>query len=153
MEASSVQGEERHTFTRPEYLLDRPMVLRLVLVVIVPGVFGAIVGYFLGHSKPAYIGLQVVAAIGGYVGGFEHRSRREAAIRGFLGGACFGGGILLVHQLTGDAPKVKLPEPPIVLLAFTAGIGAILAAWGAGNRPRRGEAGGAPALRHGPPPL
>src|SRR4051794_37421685 len=141
MEASSVQGEERHSFTRPVYLLDRPLALRLVVVGVVPLVFGLICGYFLGHNKTVYIALQVIAAIGGYVGGFEHRSGREAAVRGFLGGAVFGGGILLMHELTGDKDLVKLPDPPIILLAFTAGIGAVLAAFGAGARAAREEKG------------
>src|SRR3954471_14709617 len=141
MEASSVPGEERHTFTRPVYLLERPLAVRLVLVVVVPLVFGAICGFFLGHSKTAYIALQVLAAIGGYVAGFEHRSGREAAIRGMVGGACFGAGILLMHQLTGDSEKVKLPDPEIILVAFTGGIGAILGAFGAGARAQREEAG------------
>jgi hypothetical protein len=141
MAASSVSGEERHTFTRPVYLLDRPLALRVLFVVVVPGVFGLVCGYFLGHSKTVYIALQIVAAIGGYVAGFEHRSGREAAVRGFLGGTFFGAGILLMHQITGDAEKVKLPEPEIVLVAFTAGIGAILAAFGAGARATREEKG------------
>jgi hypothetical protein len=140
MEATPVRGEERHSFTRPEYFLDRPLVLRFVLVVLVPGIFGAITGYFLGHSKTVYIALQVVAAIGGYIAGWEHRSGKEGAARGFLGGAVFGGGILLVHELTGDKPVVDLPHPAIVLVAFTAGIGAILGSWGAGARARREEA-------------
>jgi hypothetical protein len=121
--------------------LDRPLALRLLLVVVVPGVFGLICGYFLGHSKTVYLVLQVIAAIGGYVGGFEHRNGREAALRGFLGGAFFGGGILLMHQITGDHEAVKLPDPPIILLAFTAVIGAILAAFGAGARATREEKG------------
>ena len=141
MVATPVQGEERHSFRRPEYLLDRPVALRALMVLIVPLVFGAICGYFLGHSKAVYIGLQVVAAIGGYIAGWEHRSGREAAVRGIIGGLCFGGGILLIHQLTGDKPTVKLPDPPVVLLGFTGGIGAILGAWGAGSRRRREEAG------------
>jgi hypothetical protein len=141
MEASSVPGEERHSFSRPVYLLDRPLVLRLILVVLVPGIFGLICGYFLGTSKTVYIALQIVAAIGGYVGGFEHRNRGEAAVRGFLGGLFFGGGILLMHQLTGDPAKVKLPEPEVVLLVFTAGIGAVLAAFGAAARATREEKG------------
>ncbi len=141
MEASSVQGEERHTFTRPVYLLDRPLALRLLLVVLVPGVFGLVCGYVLGHSKTAYIALQVVAGIGGYVGGFEHRSGREGAVRGFIGGAFFGGGIVLMHQLTGDHALAKLPNPPIVLVAITAVVGAILAAFGAGARSAREEKG------------
>jgi hypothetical protein len=141
MEVSSVSGEERHTFTRPVYFLDRPLVSRVVLVVLVPGIFGLICGYFLGHSKTVYIALQIVAAIGGYVAGFEHRSGREAAIRGFLGGAFFGAGILLMHELTGDKEAVKLPHPALILLVFTAGIGAILAAFGAGARATREESG------------
>src|SRR5437762_10642185 len=129
MVATPVQGEERHAFRRPEYFLDRPVFARVFAVVILPGVFGAICGFFLGHSKPVYIGLQVVAAIGGYIAGWEHRSSREAALRGLCGGLVFGGAILLLHQLTGDKPTVKLPDPPVVLLGFTGGIGAILAAW------------------------
>src|SRR3954453_9659321 len=141
MEASSAPGEERHTFTRPVYFLDRPLAVRLILVILVPGVFGLITGFTLGHSKTVYIALQIVAAIGGYVAGFEHRSGKEAARRGFVGGLCFGGGILLMHQITGDTPKVKLPDPEVVLLAFTAVIGAILAAFGAAARATREERG------------
>jgi hypothetical protein len=141
MEASSVQGEERHTFTRPVYLLDRPLALRLALVVVVPGIFGLITGYFLGHSKTAYIVLNIVAAIGGYVAGFEHRSGREAAVRGLIGGACFGVGIVTMHELTGDHAVLKLPHPAAILIVFTAGIGAILASFGAGARATREQKG------------
>jgi hypothetical protein len=140
MEASSVPGEERqHSFTRPVYFLDRPLFARLIAVVLIPGVFGLFSGWMLGVSKPVYIGTQILAAIGGYIAGWEHRSGREAALRGFVGGLFFGGGLLLMHELTGDVAKVKLPEPAIILLAFTAGIGAILASFGAGARAAREE--------------
>jgi hypothetical protein len=113
MEASSVPGEERqHSFTRPEYFLDRPMAVRLIAVVLIPGIFGAFCGWMLGVSKPVYIALQIVAAIGGYIAGWEHRSGREAALRGLIGGLVFGGGI-----------------------------GAILASFGAGARRTREEKG------------
>ena len=141
MEASSVPGEERHTFTRPVYLLDRPLAVRLLLVVVVPVVFGMIAGFFLGESKTVYIILNVIAGIGGYVAGFEHRSPREAAVRGVIGGAFFGAGILLMHQITGDKEVVKLTDPKIILLGFTAGFGAILGAFGAGARATREEKG------------
>jgi hypothetical protein len=141
MEASSVQGEERHTFTRPVYLLDRPLAVRMLLVVLVPAIFGGITGLFLGSSKTVYIALQVIAAIGGYVAGFEHRSGREAAVRGLLGGAVFGGAILAVHELTGDKAAVKLPDPALVLVAFTAVIGSILGAFGASARATREKKG------------
>lgn len=141
MTASSVSGEERHSFTRPEYLLERPPALRVLLVVIVPGAFGMLTGWALGESKTAYIVLSILAAIGGYVAGFEHRSSREAAVRGFIGGAFFGGGILLIHQLTGDKPTVKLPHPAIILAVITAVIGAALAAFGGGARAARDAKG------------
>jgi hypothetical protein len=141
MEATPVPREERHSFRSPEYLLDRPVAARVVMVGVVPAVFGAITGWVLGESKTVYIILQVVAAVGGYVGGWEHRREREAALRGLLGGLVFGGAILLLHEATGDAPKVKLPEPAVILMAFTGGIGAILASLGAGARKRREAAG------------
>ena len=141
MEASPVPGEERHSFTRPVYLLDRPMAVRLVLVGVVPLVFGGICGFFLGESKAIYLALQVLAGIGGYVAGYEHRNNREAAIRGLIGGLCFGAGILLVRELMGEEDTTKIPDPPIILLAFTSGIGAVLAAFGAGARATREESG------------
>jgi hypothetical protein len=141
MEASSVQGEERHTFTRPVYLMDRPLVARVLLVVVVPGVFGLIVGWALGQSKPLYIALSIVAAIGGYVAGFEHRSGREGALRGFIAGAFFGGGVLLMHQLTGDRATVKPPHPGVILIAITAVLGAGLAVFGATARAEREKKG------------
>jgi hypothetical protein len=141
MEASSVQGDDHHSFNRPVYLLDRPVALRLVLVVVVPAIFGLITGWALGESKTVYIVLNVIAGIGGYIAGWEHRSSGEAAVRGFFGGLFFGAGILAMHELTGDEPKVELADPKIILLAFTSGIGALLAAFGAGGRRTREEKG------------
>ena len=150
MEASTVHGEERHTFRRPPYLLDRPVGLRLVLVAIVPFVFGLITGWVLGESKTVYIALQVVAAAGGYVAGWEHRTRGEAALRGLLGGLFFGGGILAMHEITGAEATLELPHPPILLLAFTGGIGAFLAAVGAESRDEREKKGPQPKFTFEP---
>jgi hypothetical protein len=141
MEASSVPGEERHTFTRPVYLLDRPLPVRVVLVVVIPGAFGLLAGFLLGQSKLAYLALQVLAIIGGYIAGWEHRSGREGAVRGSIGGAFYGGGILLMHDLTGDAAKVKLQHPAVILIGITAVAGAALAAFGATARRAREERG------------
>jgi uncharacterized membrane protein (UPF0136 family) len=146
MEASSAPGEEQHSFSRPVYLLDRSMAARVVLVVVIPVVFGLITGYFLGHSKTVYIALNILAGIGGYIAGFEHRSPREAAVRGVIGGAFFGAGILLMHQITGDRTVIHLTDPKIVLIGFTAGFGAILAAFGAGARATREQKGPAQAF-------
>ena len=141
MEASSAPGEEQHSFSRPVYLLDRPLAARIVLVVVIPVVFGLITGFFLGESKTVYIILNVLAAIGGYVAGFEHRSAREAAVRGAIGGAFFGAGILLMHQITGDRTVIHLTDPKIILIAITAAFGAILGAFGASARAAREEKG------------
>jgi hypothetical protein len=143
MEATPVSGEERHSHSlrSPEYFLDRPVAVRAILVVLVPGLFGLFCGWMLGESKTVYIVTQALAAMGGYMAGWEHRTGKEAALRGLFGGAVFGGAIVLMHELTGDEPTVELPHPAIVLLAFTGGIGAILASFGAGARRRREEAG------------
>ena len=141
MEAQSAPGEEQHSFSRPVYLLDRSLAARIVLVVLVPVVFGLITGFFLGQSKTVYIILNVIAGIGGYVAGFEHRSPREAAVRGVIGGLFFGAGILLMHEITKDHEAVKLPDPKLALLGFTGGFGAILGAFGAGARATREEKG------------
>jgi hypothetical protein len=141
MEASSVSEEEGHTFTRPVYLLDRPLPMRVLLVVVVPGAVGLLAGYLLGQSKVLYLAMQVVVIIGGYIAGFEHRSGREGAVRGFVGGAFYGGGILLMHELTGDPAKVKLQHPALILIGITAVVGAVLAAFGAAARRQREERG------------
>jgi hypothetical protein len=148
MEASSVSEEEKHSseeeqhsFTRPVYLLDRPLPVRVLLVVIVPGALGLLAGYLLGQSKVLYLAMQVLVIIGAYIAGFEHRSAREGAVRGLIGGAFYGGGILLMHQLTGDPAKLKLQHPLVILVGITAVVGAVLAAIGAGSRRTREERG------------
>jgi hypothetical protein len=141
MEASSVSEEESHTLTRPVYLLDRPLPVRVLLVVVVPGALGLLGGFLLGQSKVLYLALQVLVVIGGYIAGYEHRSGREGALRGFIGGAFYGGGILLMHELTGDPAKVKLQHPAVILIGITAVVGAVLAAFGASARRNREERG------------
>jgi hypothetical protein len=109
---------------------------------LVPAAFGAICGWVLGVSELVYVVLAVpVAILGGMGAGFEHTEPRQAAVRGLVGGAIFGGFILLVHELTGKEPKADLPEPPIVLMAVTALVGSALGAVGAGWR-RDAEARG-----------
>ncbi|MEA2461898.1 MAG: hypothetical protein QOH90_2075 [Actinomycetota bacterium] len=99
-----------------------------------PIVFGAICGWLLGVDKIAYLVLSILAILGGYVAGQEHKGLVEGAIRGLVGGALFGGSILLVHEATGKAPKADLPDPKILLLAITVGVGVFLG--GLGGRAR-----------------
>lgn len=115
----------------PPLLSSRALPLQVLIAGLVPAAFGALCGWVLGVNKVAYIILAVpVAILGGVAGGFEHKVPRQGALRGFIGGALFGGFILIVHELTGKAAKTKLPDPPIVLAAVTAVFGAALGALG-----------------------
>jgi xanthine/uracil permease len=119
----------------PPLLSSRPIPLQVALAGGVPALFGALCGWLLGVSEVAYVVLAVpVAILGGMAAGFEHTEPRQAAVRGLIGGALFGGFILIVHELTGKEPKADLPEPPIVLAVVTAVIGSGLGAIGAGWR-------------------
>jgi hypothetical protein len=137
-EAKAYQ-EDSH---RPPLLFDRPRAVQPVLALLVPAIFGAFCGWLLGVSKVGYLIAAVpVAIIGGVAAGFEHRNTREGALRGFVGGALFGGAIVLVHELTGKDAKAHIPDPPIVLAAVTAVVGAGLGAVGAGWRSDAEEKG------------
>jgi hypothetical protein len=110
--------------------------LRILLATVPPAAYGSLCGWVLGESKVAYIILAIVLAIllQLFVG-MEHRSRAEAAARGFVAGACFGGFILIVNQLLIDTePKFHLQDPKWQLAIVTAVSGAGLAWLGAGLR-------------------
>jgi hypothetical protein len=104
--------------------------VQLLLAVVVPAAFGALCGWLLGVNKTAYLVLSILALLGGYAAGTEHKGAGEGALRGVFGGALFGGMILLVNEALDKAPKADLPHPKIWLLAITAGIGLILGALG-----------------------
>jgi hypothetical protein len=122
-------------------LRSRPIPAQVLLAGLVPAAFGAICGWLLGVDKTAYLVLSILAVGGGYFAGRDHDGAREGAVRGVLGGALFGGFILIVHEATGKAAKAKLPHPSILLLAFTIVFGVILGAMGGAARHRREEAG------------
>src|SRR5439155_23921543 len=115
----------------PPLLRSRPADGQFVIDLVVPVVYGFLTGVALGGSKGIYIVMNVLAAIGGYLAGFDHPSAREAALRGVVGGSLFGGFILIAHEVTDKAAKVKLPDPAIGLLVFTIGGGILLGMLGA----------------------
>src|SRR5918997_3239742 len=123
----------------PTLLRTRPLPLQLVLAGLVPVVFGAICGWLLGVNEVAYLVLSILAIAGGYVAGMEHAGAGQGAIRGLVGGALFGGSILLVHEAIGEEPKAHLPEPEILLVAITTVAGVVLGALGGRRRQQRGE--------------
>jgi hypothetical protein len=104
--------------------------VQLLLAVVVPALFGAICGWLLGVDKTAYLVLSILALLGGYAAGTEHKGALEGAARGLLGGLLFGGFILIVNEALDKEPKADLPDPKILLLAITVGIGVVLGALG-----------------------
>lgn len=114
----------------PPLLLDRPIPARVVLGLVVPSAFGFLCGVALDKSKPLYLVLIVIAAIGGVLGGFEMYGSGQGALRGLVGGTLFGLFVLLGHQVVSGDATVKLPHPAILLLIFTIVPGVALSAWG-----------------------
>ena len=102
------------------------MPVQLLLAVFVPAFFGAICGWLLGVNKTAYLVLSILALLGGYAAGTEHKGAAGGALRGLIGGSLFGGFILLVNEALDKTPKADLPHPKIWLLAITVGVGVIL---------------------------
>jgi len=115
-------------------LRSRPVPLALVLAVVVPIVFGVITGFALGINEIAYLVLSLLGIAGGYFAGYEHDGPGEGALRGLVGGSLFGGFILLTNDLIGEEPKAELPDPKILLLVLTTGLGVILGALGGRRR-------------------
>lgn len=101
-----------------------------MLAVIVPLLFGAVVGVVLGTSASFYWILLAVASLGALLSGLEHDEVKEAAGRGAVAGAMFGLGILAAHQLAGTDAKVSLGSFPPALIVIDAIAGALLAALG-----------------------
>lgn len=115
---------------RPTLLRERPENTQVVLAVVVPLLFGAVVGVLLGTSASLYWILLGVAALGALLSGLEHVEAKEAAGRGAIAGAMFGLGILAAHQLAGTDAKVSLGSFPPALIVIDAVAGALLAALG-----------------------
>src|SRR5256714_6552221 len=119
-------------------LRTRPIAVQVLLAGLVPALFGALCGWLLGVNKIAYVACAGgIAVVGGFLAGLDHDGAGEGALRGLVGGTIFGGFILIVHELTDKAPKVKLPHPAIGLLAFTVIGGVILGALGGNARHTR----------------
>jgi hypothetical protein len=120
----------------PHLWASHPWPVRIVLATVPSAAYGALCGWVLGVSEVAYIILAIpVAILLQLFVGLEHRNRGEAAARGFVAGAFFGGFILIVNQLLIDTePKFHLEDPKWQLAIVTAVFGAGLAWLGAGLR-------------------
>ena len=114
----------------PPLFRDRPRAFQIVVGGVVPFLFGAGTGIMLGVSTAGYWGLAGLAAVGGFVAGFEHRDGWGGADRGLVGGAIYGTSLLVVHALVGTHAKVSLGSFPPFLVVITAIFGMLLGAAG-----------------------
>lgn len=138
--------------TLPPLLESRSAGAKLGLTLAAPLALGTVSGIMLGASEAGYVALNLVATCGGFLAGLEHLRGRGAMARGLLGGACFGGSILIAHAVAGKAALAKLPDPAVLLLVFTVTGGIVLAALGSLLRRRleRSRAAGAGSPRPAP---
>jgi hypothetical protein len=134
----------------PTLLRDRPRPAQIVLAGVLPAVSGAVAGILLGVSSGAYWGWGAVAAIGGFLSGFEHQDGWGGADRGLVGGAIYGTALLVVHAIAGTHAKVSLGSFPPFLAVITAIVGMFLAAAG-GRLARLQRERRAAAAETGPP--
>ncbi len=121
----------------PVLFRDRPRPVQIVSGGVVPAALGSLQGVLIGASPTAYWAVALLAAVGGFVSGFEHRDGWGGADRGFFGGLFYGVALLLVHALVGTTAKVSLGSFPPLLAVITAIIGMLLAA--AGGRIARAQ--------------
>jgi hypothetical protein len=109
---------------------DRPRNVQIILGGVVPAVVGAVAGILIGVSSPAYWVVAILAGVGAFLSGFEHRDGWGGADRGFSGGLIYGIALLVVHAIAGTHAKVSLGSAPPLLAVVTAIIGMFLAAGG-----------------------
>jgi hypothetical protein len=119
---------------QPDLLDSHPPERQMILMLVVPAVFGIVTGIFLGVSEIIYLVLSILGIGGGYMAGKEHIGARDGAVRGFTGGILFGTFILAAHALTGLERKAHLPEPEILLVVITTLFGIGLGALGGRSR-------------------
>lgn len=114
----------------PPLLSEHPPRVRVLLAIVVPAVYGAITGVFLGISEPVYLVLTILGVLGGFAAGFDHLGAAAGARRGVVAGSVFGIFILIAHELHGEEAKAHLPEPAILLVVITTVLAVLLAALG-----------------------
>jgi ABC-type Na+ efflux pump permease subunit len=109
---------------------DRPRPVQILLGGVVPALLGALAGFLVGVSAGGYWAVSIVAAIGGFLAGFEHRDGWGGADRGMVGGLIYSTTLVLVHWATGKEAKVSLGSSRVVFVIFLTIIGILLGAAG-----------------------
>jgi DNA uptake protein ComE-like DNA-binding protein len=117
-------------------LAEQPRSVQILLAVVIPALYGAVTGYFLGVSEPVYLVLAILGVLGAVGAGFDHFGARAGAGRGVIAGSVFGASILIAHEIHGADAKAHLPEPPILLVVVTTVIAIAFATLGGWLRER-----------------
>ena len=120
----------------PPLMSEHPLPVQILLVGVVPAVYGAITGCFLGTSEAVYLVLSIVGIVGGIAAGFDHVGAKAGAIRGIAAGSIFGGFILIAHEIQGGDVKADIPHPGILLIVVTTVLAVLFAATGGWLRGR-----------------
>ena len=120
----------------PPLLSEHPRPVQAFLAVVLPAAYGALTGYFLGVSETTYLVLSIIGVLGGIGAGFDHLGPGAGARRGVLAGLIFGSSILIAHEIHGADAEAHLPEPAILLVVLTTGLGAAFGALGGWLRDR-----------------
>ena len=120
----------------PPLLSEHPRPVQFTLAVVVPAVYGAITGYFLGTSEGVYLILSGIGVVGGIGAGLDHAGAWAGAKRGVIAGSVFGASILIAHEIHGADAKADLPDPEILLVVVTTVLAVGFAAFGGWIRER-----------------
>lgn len=115
---------------QPTLFRDRSRPVQIVLGGLVPAAIGALAGVLLGVSSTAYWIVGAVAAVGGFLSGFEHQDGWGGADRGLIAGFIYGVALLVAHAIAGTEAKVSLGKFPPLLAVITAILGMLLTAAG-----------------------
>jgi hypothetical protein len=133
----------------PPLLAEQPRTVQVLLAVVLPALYGAVTGYFLGVSEVTYLVLSLLGILGGVGAGFDHLGAAAGAKRGIVAGAIFGGSILIAHEIHGADAKADLPDPAILLVVITTVLAmgfAALGGWLRERSVRRGNASRGPEV-------
>ena len=136
----------------PVLFRDRPRPAQVVLGGVLPAIFGGVAGVLIGASSGGYWAWGVLAAIGSFVGGFEHQDGWGGADRGLVAGVIYGVALLVVHAIVGSHAKVSLGSFPPFLIVITAIAGMLLSAIGGRTARVLRERRAAPAAEGGADP-
>jgi hypothetical protein len=124
----------------PPLLVEQPRWVQVLLAVVLPALYGALTGYFLGVSESTYLVLSILGILGGIGAGFDHLGAGAGAKRGIVAGSIFGISILVAHEIHGAEAKADLPEPAILLVVITTLLAVAFAALGGWLRERQAPA-------------